>query len=72
MAWIIKDNRKKFKIRCDSCNSIIGFTKKDIIVETDEYLGEYYSSSSIRCPTCKTLILLFIDAERMIKIEDLD
>ena len=72
MAWITKDNRKKYKVECDTCHSIIGFTKKDIIVETDEYLGEYYSSSSIRCPACKTLILLSIDAERMIKIEDLD
>ena len=72
MSWIIKDNRKKYKVECDICHSIIGFTKEDIIVNTGEYLGEYHSSSSIGCPACKTLILLSIDAERMIKIEDLD
>ena len=30
MAWIIKDNRVKHEIKCNSCDSIIGFTKEDI------------------------------------------
>lgn len=72
MAWIIKDNRKKFKIRCDSCNSIIGFTKKDVIVDGGEYLGEIYSYSSIRCPACDNKITLSIDGKEVTSIETLD
>lgn len=71
MAWIIKDNRKKYKIECDTCHSIIGFTKKDIIVETDEYLGEYYSSSSIRCPACHSRIVFSVDDIKRINYEEM-
>lgn len=61
MAWIIKDNRKKYKVECDTCHSIIGFTKKDIIVETDEYFGEFYSYSFIRCPAYHSKIIFNVD-----------
>lgn len=29
MAWIIEDNRKKYKVRCPNCGSIVGFTSVD-------------------------------------------
>lgn len=67
MAWIIKDNRKKYKVECDTCHSIIGFTKKDIIVETDEY----YSSSSIRCPACHSRIVFSVDGIKRSNYEEM-
>lgn len=72
MAWIIKDNRKKYKVICPECQSEVGFTDSDKIYSHNEALGYDYSTVDIRCPACKTLILLSIDAERMIKIETLD
>lgn len=38
MAWIIEDNRKKYKVRCPNCGSIVGFTS------VDEMAGESYGS----------------------------
>lgn len=72
MAWIIKDNRKKYKIRCDICESIVGFTQKDIIINVDEYFGEIYSCSYIRCPSCHSKIIFSIDGEEVIHYETLD
>lgn len=58
MAWIIEDNRKKYKVRCSNCGSIVGFTSVDEMANGREYFGEYHNYSTVRCPACKNTSLL--------------
>lgn len=48
MAWIIEDNMKKYKVRCPNCDSIIGFTAKDEMANSEECFGEYHNYSTVR------------------------
>lgn len=65
MAWIIEDNRKKYKVRCPNCGSIIGFTSVDEMANGREYFGEYHNYSTVRCPACKKHIIVSSDGERL-------
>lgn len=56
MAWIIKDNRVKHEIKCNSCDSIIGFTKEDIKEDILEVFGEYIFYARVKCPACGNYI----------------
>lgn len=60
MAWIIEDNMKKYKVRCPNCDSIIGFTTKDEMANSEEYFGEYHNYSTVRCPACRKHIILVL------------
>lgn len=65
MAWIIEDNRKKYKVKCSNCGSIIGFTAKDEMADSEECFGEYHSYSTVRCPACGSHIIISYDRERL-------
>lgn len=58
MAWIIKDNRVKHEIKCNSCDSIIGFTKGDIKEDILEVFGEYIFYARVKCPACGNYIVV--------------
>ena len=58
MAWIIKDNRVKYEIKCNFCDSIIGFTKEDIKEDTSDIFGEYIFYERVKCPACGNYIVV--------------
>lgn len=65
MAWIIEDNRKKYKARCSNCGSIVGFTAKDEMANSGESFGKYYNYSTVRCPACGKHIIVSFNGERL-------
>lgn len=65
MAWIIEDNMKKYKVRCPNCNSIIGFTAKDEMANSEECFGEYHNYSTVRCPACRKHIIVSSNGKRL-------
>ncbi len=70
MAWIIKDNGKKYKVECPFCKSIIGFRERNEINEVDlEHLIDY---CDIKCPACGKRIDLKVNGKRVRQIETLD
>lgn len=58
MAWIIKDNRVKYEIKCNFCDSIIGFTKEDIKEDISDIFGEYIFYERVKCPACGNYIVV--------------
>lgn len=61
MAWIIEDNRKKYEIKCDICDSLIGYTKQDIRTDSLEVFGNYTFYERVKCPACGNYIIINVD-----------
>jgi hypothetical protein len=63
---VIKEcnKEKEIIIQCPSCDSIIAYTKKDVISFGDEFFGEVHYGTKIKCPVCKNIIILNIDELR--------
>lgn len=72
MAWIIKDNRKKYQVECNSCKSIIGFYKDESKFEDYSCFGDWHFHKYINCPACDNKITLSIDGKEVTSIETLD
>lgn len=68
MAWIIEDNRKKYKVRCPNCGSIVGFTSVDEMANGREYFGEYHKDVQ---PVKNTSLLALMEKDWMWNLYDI-
>ena len=58
MAWIIKDNRKKYKVTCPYCDTISGFSENEKEFGYIDRFGRFFPYDYIICPECKRCIIL--------------
>ncbi len=63
MIEIIENRANKYIVTCDNCNSVLKFSEFDIKDRVEEYAGDWHGHTYIRCPCCKTKIILTIDGE---------
>ena len=62
---VISNGLQEKEVTCSTCKSILAYTATDVYVRDEEMFGDWHYHKYIKCPVCKSKIILEADGVKI-------